>query len=371
MKLHTLLVATLCVSMALSGCKPKQDSARSIPPVPVKVVTVVAADTIVYTEFVGQTMADQTVAISARVEGTLASIDFKDSSSVSQGDLLFTIDDRPLRAACDQARGAVAQAQVAAETSQRDWERVRTLYHSGGVSAQDFDAATLKAATAAANLVSSKAALDSAELQLGYARISAPISGLIGKSAVSVGNLVGPTRSGALTTIVDDDPIRVRFSIDERFYLETVKRDNPTKAPAGIFELTLADGTTHPQKGDLVFVDNQVDPKTGTLLVEAAFPNPGHKLLAGLFGRVKFPRKVVKDAIVVPQRAVQELQGTYSVIVVNADGKAEFRPIQVGPRQGAGWLVTTGLRTGEKIVVEGGQKLRPGSPLTVLSEPAR
>ena len=370
MKTSPLFAASLCAALALVGCKAKQAAPAQIPSMPVKVVTIAAADTVVYPEFVGQTSADQPDAITARVEGTLASIDFKDGARVKQGDLLFTLDDKPLQAAVAQARGAVAQAQVASETAQRDLERLRAIFNTGGVSAQDLDAASLKAASTAANFVSAKAALETAELQLGYTRISAPIDGQISNSAVSVGNLVGRGQNTLLTNIVDSDPIHVRFSVDERFYLETVKKTHPKDAPKGIFELLLADGTAHPHKGDLVFVDNQVDPKTGTLMVEVAFPNPDYTLRPGLFGRVKFPRQVVKDAIVVPQRAVQELQGTYSVIVVTAENKAEFRPVKVGARHGSGWLIAAGLQPGEKIVVEGVQKLRPGAPVMILPDAA-
>ena len=357
------------LAVLLSGCKPQSAAPAAPPPMPVRTITVAASDQTVFTDFVGQTHADQTVTIAARVEGVLASCDFKDGAFVKEGDLLYTIDDKPLQAAVAQARGAVAQARAASETAERDMERLRRMHEQKVISDLDYDAAVLKASTTAANLVSATGALTAAELQLGYTRLTAPISGLISGSAVSVGNLVGRGQSTVLATLVAVDPIRVRFSIDETFYLEVVRKGGKGEAPAGIFELVLADGSTYAHRGDLAFVDNQVDRKTGTLMVEAAFPNPEHRLRPGLFGRVRFPRQTVKDAIVVPQRAVNELLATYSVFVITAANQAEVRPVKVGARVGSGWIITAGLKPGEQIVVEGGQKLRPGATVQVLPAP--
>lgn len=364
-----ILVGLACAAAVLTGCGPKAAAPRQAAPVPVKVVTVEARDEIVYTEFVGLTSAQESVDVTARVEGVLKSIDFRAGSEVQAGDLLFTLDDAPLKASVDAARAALSQAEAASRAADRDYERVRRLLADKGISEQEADAGALKAATAAANVLAARAALDQAELALGYARITAPIAGIVGTHSVSIGNLVGRGQATLLTTIVDVDPIHVKFSVDEKFFLETLRQEQPAKVPRGIFQLVLADGHLHPERGDVVFIDNTLDRRTGTILVEVAFPNPGHRLRPGLFARVQFPREKVSGAIVVPQRAVQELQATYSVFVVTADNKAEVRPVTIGARLATGWLVKSGLAAGDKVVVEGVQKLRPGAPVVVLPAP--
>lgn len=350
-----------------SGCQEKKP-APPVAPQPVKIITVETSERIVFADFIGQTAADKTVTVTARVEGVLATINFKDGGPVKEGDLLFTIDDRPLLATAAQARGTLAQAESSSENARRDLDRIRQLHRQGGVSDTDLDAATLKASNAAAAKISAQAALENAELQLSFARISAPISGVIGASTVSAGNLVGRGQSTPLATIVAVDPIRVQFSIDESFYLEVVKEGRKGNSATGVFELILADGSLHPHRGDLAYIDNQVDKLTGTLKVEAVFPNPDRALRPGLFARVRFPRQIIKDAIAVPQRAVQELLATYSVVVVTADNKAEFRPVKVGARIGTDWLITEGLKAGDRVVVEGVSKLRPGALVQVVSD---
>lgn len=361
-----IIVCLACAAVVLSGCGPKKPAPRQAAPVPVKIVTVEARDEIVYTEFVGLTSAQESVDITARVEGVLKSVDFAAGGEVKAGDLLFTLDDAPLKASVDAARAALSQAEAASRTADREYERVRRLLAEKGISEQEADAGALKAATAVANVQAARAALDQAELALGYARITAPIAGIASNSAVSIGNLVGRGQATLLTTIVDVDPIHVKFSVDEKFFLEALRQEQPSKAPRGIFQLALADGHVHPERGDVVFVDNKLDRRTGTILVEVAFPNPGHRLRPGLFARVQFPREKVVGAIVVPQRAIQEMQATYSVFVVTADNKAESRPVTVGARIGSGWLIRSGLASGEKVVVEGVQKLRPGAPVVIL-----
>jgi membrane fusion protein, multidrug efflux system len=304
--------------------------------------------------------------VTARVEGVLKSVDFEAGREVKEGDLLFTLDDAPLKASVDAARAALSQAEAASRTADREYERVRLLLAEKGISEQEADAGALKAATAAANVLAARAALDQAELALGYARIAAPIAGIAGNSSVSIGNLVGRGQATLLTTIVDVDPIHVKFSVDEKFFLETIRQEHRAKAPSGIFQLALADGNVHPERGDVVFVDNKLDRRTGTILVEVAFPNPGNRLRPGLFARVQFPREKVAGAIVVPQRAVQEMQATYSVFVVTPENTAEVRPVTIGARLATGWIIRSGLASGDKVVVEGVQKLRPGAPVVVL-----
>ena len=219
-----------------------------------------------------------------------------------------------------------------------------------------------------------RGAQENAKIQLGYTRIVAPIDGLVGKTEVKPGNLVGRGQSTLLTTMSSIDPIHFRFSVSEQEYLEW-RRQHPedreaVAAASNIFELVLADGSVHPHKGWVVFADRNVDPTTGTLLLEVAFPNPGRIVRPGQFGRVRVPVRMLPGAILVPQRAVQELQATFSVFVVGADRLAEFRKVVPGPRIGRMTVIAEGLRPGEQVVVEGGQKLQNRTPVAPTLQPA-
>lgn len=368
MNSRTLLLLTACTAAPLFfGCSKKAQPTAPAP-TPVKAAVVESSNQTVFTDFVGQTSADKSITLTARVPGILEQSLFTEGTLVKEGDLLYTIDDKPLQVALDRAKGAAEQAKVAFATSSKDLERVRKLNESGAVSNQDLDAANLKCATDAANVVTTSAALRNAELELGYAKIYAPITGIIGISPIGSGNMVGPGYAASLATILRVDPIRVEFSVDERFFLETIKHKRDKSEADGIFELVLADGSVHPHRGKIEVVDNKVDPKTGTLRINVSFPNPGNSLRPGLFTRVRFPKRVIKDAIAVPQRAVQELQATYSVVVIDAAGKAEYRPVTVGDRVGSLWVIEKGLKPGEKLIVDGAQKVRPGAPVVVLPQ---
>ena len=244
-------------------------------------------------------------------------------------------------------------------------------------------AASLLFAAEGANLViadktdgaveTARGAVVNTEIQLGYTKIYAPIAGLIGKTEVKPGNLVGRGQNTLLATLSVLDPIAVRFSISEQEFLalrQAYPEGQRAEAGAAAFELVLADGSVLPDKGTVVFADRGIDPATGTLLLEAAFPNPDLRVRPGQFGRIRVPTRTIAGAILVPQRAVQELQATHSVFVVAPDGRAEFRPVQVGPRAGNLCVIEAGLQPGEKIVVEGGQKLQNHTPVAATFQPA-
>lgn len=358
-----VLAAAIAVGAAL-GCR------KAASPGPQFAVPVVAAEVLVqsttnYMEYIGQTRGAQDVEIRARVAGFLESVNFTEGTLVKSNAVLYTIDDRPFRASVAQAQGQLAQVEASWFKSKQDTNRLGPLWEKRAISRQQYDDALAGERAAAASVKVAQAALESAELQLGYTRISAPIEGLVGKTEVKPGNLVGQGATTLLTTLSSLDPIHVRFSVSEKVYLEWRRKHQEQTGNRNIFELILADGSVHPEHGQVVFADRQVDPATGTLLLEVAFPNPGRIVRPGQFARVRFPVEIMPEAVLIPQRAVQEYQAIYSVFVVGADGRAEFRRIALGPRVETFYLVREGLKPGDRVVVSGIQKLQNGVPMTV------
>lgn len=364
----TILVP-LAVLTLFAGCD-KAAGPAVAPAVPVVAAEVIVRDTTNYLEMIGQTSGAQDVEIRARVAGFLKSVNFSEGQLVQSNALLYTIDDAPFRAALEQAKGLHAQAAAALLKAQQDTNRLGPLWENNAISRQQFDDAIAAERIAEANEQAAKAAVDAAQIQLDYTTVVAPLEGLVGKTEVKPGNLVGQGTPTLLTTISSLDPIHVRFSISEKDYLEWRRKhggtdDQSQRAADNIFELILADGQIHPHRGSPVFVDRQVDPTTGTLLVEVAFPNPERIVRPGQFARVRFPIELIHNAVLVPQRAVTELQATYSVFVVGKDGKAEFRKVQPGPRIGSLYVIREGLKPGEQVIVDGIQKLQNGTPIAV------
>jgi membrane fusion protein, multidrug efflux system len=328
---------------------------------------VLVRDQVVYSEYVGLTRGSAEVEIRARVEGILESVHFTEGLFVKKEDLLYTIDPKPYEAALAQAKAELARLEAALAKARQDVIRFEPLIKRNAISRQQYDEAIAAERAAAAAVEAAKAAAQVAELQLSYTRIAAPVDGRIGKSEVQPGNLVGRGQNTLLTTISTIDPIAVRFSVSEREYLEWA-RQNPNElegrqATSNKFELVLADSTPYPYKGSAVFADRTVDPTTATLLIEVAFPNPDHLIRPGQYARVLFPKTMITNAVLVPQRAVQELQGTYHVVAISPDNKAEFRPVKPGARVRSLWVIESGLKPGDRIVVAGHQKLQPGVPV--------
>ncbi len=336
---------------------------------PVVAAEVMVRDQPVYVEHIGQTRGSQDVEIRARVEGFLDSMNFVEGGAVKSNALLYTIDKRPFEAALAQAEGALAQAEAQWEKARRDTNRFGPLWERHAVSRQQYEDSLAAERAAAAVMSSAAAGVQTAKIQLGYTTIRSPIEGLAGKSEVPVGNLVGHGTSTLLTTISRLDPIDIRFSISEQDYLNFRLRFSDEEqariAARELFELILADGTRHAYKGTVTYADRQVDPATGTLLLNVAFPNPQGLVRPGQFGRVRYPVMVVTNAVLVPQKAVEEVQATYSVYVVTADQKAELRKVEPGMRVGTFCMIYSGLRRGEKVVIEGGQKLQNNVPMAV------
>ncbi len=344
------------------GCTKVPPTAGPPPPVPVVAAEVVVRDQPIYVEYIGQTLGSRDVEIRARVEGFLEAVHFQEGTRVASNAPLYTIDDRPFQAALAQAEGALAQAQAQWDKSRRDTNRLGPLWLRNAISRQQYEDSISAERAAAAACQSAVAGVDSARIQLDYTRIRSPLDGLVGKTEVKAGNLVGRGAGTLLTTVSAIDPISVRFSASEQQYLAWKRRtgdgESGRRSTNGLFELILSDGTVHEHRGDVTFADRQVDAQTGTLLLEVSFPNPARLVRPGQFGRVRFPLAVITNAVLVPQRAVTELQATYSVFVADPDQKAEFRKITPGPRVGTFYVVAEGLQAGEKVVVDGIQRLR-------------
>ena len=350
--------------LALASCNGEQQAAAPVPKPGVKVATVLQRDVPVHVECIGETRGNTEVEIRARVEGFVESVDFKEGTLVEKGQLLYTIDARPFEASLAQAKAAVAEAEAQLARTHQDVVRYEPLVKKNAISREEYETAVALEKAASAAVDASKAVADRAQIDLNYTKVTAPEDGLVGKTEAYVGTLVGRGSSTLLTHISRIDPIHVRFTFSEKDYLEYArKRGSGTKekeGPKTPFELILADGTVHAETGELVFVDRTVDPRTGTILAEASFPNPGLLVRPGQYARVRAETEVKKGAILVPQGAVQEVQGVYNVLVLGAEDKVEQRLVQPGQRVDPLWVVDSGLKSGEKIVVEGLQKVRPG-----------
>ncbi len=328
----------------------------------VTVAPVVLQDVNPPAEYVGHVEAIQAVDLRARVEGFLEQINFREGSSVQAGDLLYVIEQAPYRARIDADRAGVAQAQAALTRAQQYLERVKAV-RSGGVSATDIDNAVADELRARAQLQAAQAALERSQLDLGYTTVKAPISGRIGRTAFTKGNLVGPT-SGPLARIVQLNPIRVVYSVSENDLSSirpsskdaALSKENPGLVP----RIRLTDGEVYKTPGRVDFANNEVDPSTGTIAVRAVFNNPDGLLLPGQYVTVLLSKRKPRIMPVVPQSAVQEdREGPY-VLSVDDQNKVVLRRIKTGPFAGSHWAVEKGLAKGEMVIVEGLQKVLPG-----------
>lgn len=358
-------------TLALAASCSKPPPPPPPPPPTVKVAEVVQRDVPIYVEAIGQTRGSTEIEVRARVEGYIDSVNYQEGGLVKKGQLLYTIDPRPFQASVAQAKGVVAQAEAQLARAAQDVALYEPLVAKNAISRQEYDTAVQAKRAAEASLAAAKAAATNAELDLSFARVVAPAEGIAGKTEVYPGTLVGRGQSTILTRISQVDNIHVRVTIPEKDYIEMSRRatERARVGAAGSvpFELVLADGATHPEKGKLVFVDRAVDAQTGTIMVEVAFPNPGGVVRPGQYARVRVAIDEKKGAILVPQRAVTELQGIYNVAVVKPDDTIEIRMVTPKERIGTLWLIDAGLKAGEKIVVEGVQKVRPGLKVKVES----
>ena len=359
---NALLLLTVLLPAA---CGKKE--AMNLPKPEVFVTPAVVKDVPVTMEQVGQTQGSKDVEIRARVEGYLESVDFREGGFVKEGDLLYRIDPKPFEAAVASQKAQVATMLAKLDQAETDVGRLKPLSEQQAVSRRDYDNAVTSRDAAKAQLDAAKAALDKAQLDLGYATIKAPMSGLADLTKVKAGNLVGRGESTLLTTISVIDPIAFSASITEANYLKVAERAIAAKATGrerpeeSVLDLILADGTVYPLKGQLDAVQRAVDSKTGTLAIRFLFPNPERLIRPGQYGRIRFVPETLVDAVCVPQKAVTELQGVFQVVVVGEGNKAEIRTVKMGSRSGNLWVVAEGLKAGEKVVVEGLQQVKPGA----------
>jgi membrane fusion protein (multidrug efflux system) len=363
---------------ALAACARESAPQAAPPPPQVPVDAVVQRDVPIGMEVVAQLAGLEDVEIRARVEGYLRSIDYREGASVRKGDVLFTIDDQPYRAALAQAQAALATARSALAKADLDVKRFTPLARERAISQAELDNAVAAQRSARAQVEAHRAMVQEARLDVGYARITSPVAGIVGRAERKVGDLVGRGESTLLTTVSTVDPIRVSVAITEVDYLRFARnlaKAGPdaerTPRSATTAELELADGSIHPHPGKLLFVDRAVDPRTGTLRVDLGFANPDKTLRPGQYGKLRFVSETRTAALLVPQRAVQEVQGTYMVYVVGEGNKVEARKVKPGARVEGLWLIEEGLKPGEKVAVEGLQRLKDGAVVEPVAAAAR
>ena len=362
-------VGALVVGLLLvTGCSRKAPQAG--PPAPeVLVTTVQPRDVPRVLERVATLDGFINANINAQVQGYIVSRDYQEGNVVKKGDPLFQIDPRPFEAALAQAKGTLAKDKANQVKADADEKRAIDLFNKKVTSDQERDTATAAADSTRANVEADAAAVKQAEINLGYTKITAPIDGVVGFTNNQVGDLVGPS-TGPLTTMSQIDPIKAVVTVGEGPWTDFVSRHpDGTERNAYIksldFDLILGNGEVYPRKGRFYALDRNLDVKTGSIRYEVTFPNPGNILRPGQFGKVRFVADMKKGAMVVPQEAVTELQGSYQVAVVDQNNKVSIRPVKMGERIGALWEVTDGLKPGDKVVVEGVQKAREGSTVTV------
>jgi membrane fusion protein (multidrug efflux system) len=362
-------VGALVIGLLLViGCSRKAPQAG--PPAPeVLVTTVQPRDVPRVLERVATLDGFINANINAQVQGYIVSRDYQEGNVVKKGDPLFQIDPRPFEAALAQAKGTLAKDQANQIKAEADKKRAIDLFNKKVISDQERDTFFATADSTTANVEADDAAVKQAEINLGYTKITAPIDGVVGFANNQVGDLVGPT-TGPLTTMSQIDPIKAVVTAGEGPFTDFVSRHpDATERNAYIktldFDLILGNGELYPHKGKFYALDRSLDPKTGSIRYYVTFPNPGNILRPGQFGNVRFVADMKKGAMVIPQEAVNELQGSYQVAVVGNDNKVSIRPVKMGERIGAMWEVTEGLKPGDKVVVQGLQKAREGSTVTV------
>jgi len=354
--------------LLLFSCSQKNEQQTQAPPPQVTVVVTQAKDVPIYQEFVGQIYGFKDIAIRARVEGFLEGIHFAEGSRVKKGALLYTLESQPFEADVAAKMSRVAEADTMRVKAKSDLDRIEPLAKENAVSQSDLDGAVAQYEASVESVKAAKANLKASNIHLGYTKIYSPITGIIGKTKAKVGDFVGRSPNPViLNTVSRIDTVLVEFFITETQYLQLSRQFSSKIGSAARkdrksnLELILADGSLYGQKGKPEFIDRNVDPTTGAILVQASFPNPQELLRPGQFAKVKALVTVVKDGILIPQRCVVELQGLYSVYVVGDGNKIQTRSVKTGPKIKQFWLITEGLKPGEHVVYEGLQRAKDGA----------
>jgi len=361
-----LSMVLLLASLALAGCGGAKASGPPPKPPEVDVMEVIQKDVPIVSEWTATLDGYVNAQIQPRVSGYLTSQSYKEGSYVHKGQVLFEIDERPFVAALNEAKGQLAQAQAAMGKAQQDVKRDKPLAEARAIAQSQFDNDIQAELGAKAAVETAKAAVEQAELNVGFTKVTSLVDGIAGIAQTQIGNLVGPTT--VLTSVSQVNPIKAYFSISEQQYMMTqsVGKNGAQKdAWKGVrLKLVLSNGETFPHEGSFLLADRQVDANTGTIRVIGSFPNPNNLLRPGQYGRVLAEMGTQKSALLVPQRAVTELQGSYQLAVVGSDNKVSIRPVKVGPNIGKMLIIQDGLKPQERIIVEGLQKVKDGTVVT-------
>jgi RND family efflux transporter MFP subunit len=361
------LVLSFLLFLLCAGCGHQASPAHPSPP-EVQVATVAQKDVPIYGEWVATLDGYVNAQIQPQVTGYLIKQDYREGSLVHKDDVLFEIDPRPFQAVLDQAKGQLAQAEAQLGNASINVKRDIPEAQASAIPQSQLDNDTQAELAAKAAVEAGQAAVEQASLNLGFTKVRSLITGIAGIAQVQVGNLVGPAT--VLTGVSQVNPIKVYFPISGDEYLHLAGKmgsgavnllSNASPIP---LQLMLSDGSTYPHSGKILFADRQVDPQTGTIRIAGAFPNPGNLLRPGQYGRVRAVTQMRRDALLVPQRAVTELQGSYEVAVVGPDNKIAIRSVEVGERAGTMWIINEGLNLGDRVVAEGTLKVKDGSSVT-------
>jgi membrane fusion protein (multidrug efflux system) len=363
---RVLLSALLLILAGCSGGK----AASPAPPPTVEVATVIERDTPIYSDWVATLDGYVNAEIQPRVSGYIVKQNYKEGAEVRKGDVLFEIDPRPLKAALDQAKAQLAQAEAQLGKANLDVERDRPLAEARAIATSQLDTEIQAKLGADASVLAAKANVEQAELNLEFTKVTSLVSGIAGSARVQIGNLVGP--SSILTSVSQVDPIKAYFTVSEQVFMDFHRRfptersveEQRKRMP---LQLILGDGNVYEHEGTISFADREVNAATGAIRIAGVFPNPNNLLRPGGYGRVRLSARTVPGALLVPQRAVTELQGSYQVAVVSNENKVSIRPVSVGDRVGKLWIVTDGVKAGERVVVEGLLKIRDGAVVNVVA----
>ena len=357
---------TFIAGLLLTGCGKTEEAAPPAPPV-VLVMEAPEADVPIFTEAIATLDGYVNAQIHAQVSGYLLQQAYQEGSVVKPGDLLFQIDPKPFQADLDKAKAALANAQAQELRTKQDLDRYAALVKTGAVSQQEYQTQVQNNLSTQAEVDSAQASVTTAQINLGYTKITSPIEGVAGKANPGVGDLISP--STALTTVSTVDPIQADFTLPEQFYLDNADRiakaaELPMKDRPESIEMVLADGTTYPKKGKFYYVNRQIQTSTGAITAYALFPNPDRVLRPGQYVKVRGITQHLNNAVLIPQRCVTQLQGINQVMVVKPDNTVEVRNVTTGDLAGSDWIITSGLKAGEKVIVEGLQKVQDGTLVT-------
>lgn len=376
-KVCRLVPLATCLLVLLASCKSHEAPAAgeaAMPPLEVTAVKIVPADLPVVLDYLGQTEGSRVIEVRTRVEGVLQKMNFTEGKMVKAGEVLYRLDPKQFEITLENVRAELAQEEARLENARRSVRRLKPLVEQNAVSQKDLDDAVSAETTATAVVRGAKAKVNEAEMKLGYTVIKAPISGVAGRSLKQEGSLLSPGTDGQLTTVSQLDPLYVNFNVSENEmirYNDEEKNKSIRFPKGGNFDvaLKLCDGTIAPVTGKLNFTNPLYNKETGTLSVRAVVKNPGFHLLPGQYVRVLLKGGIRPNAIVVPQRAVMQGQKGKFVVVVDAASKAEMRNVEVGEWSGENWIITSGLKAGETVVVDGAMKLQAGMPVKVAASP--